>query len=139
MTNRRRFFFFNAPRSSIFIQSPAPVHATLPSPRRYLGTHSHFVAPHPLTITEALPFLPFVFPSSPCPTLINPHLLPPPPTSPPLNQPPMQSGDKRVLTRNLFSPPPLIFSFSSFLLLYLHLDLPIYLSPTNNSKTDGYT
>lgn len=83
-TGRRFFFFLMHPHSSIFIQSPASVHATLPTPRRYLGTHSHFVAPHPLTITEALPFLPFVFPSSPCPTLINPHLLlPHPPLLPP--------------------------------------------------------
>lgn len=72
--------FFIHPDSIVFIQSPASVHSMLPTPRRYLGTHSHFVAPHPLTITEALPFLPFVFPSSLCPTLIN---LPPSPRSPP--------------------------------------------------------
>lgn len=55
----------------LFIQSPASLHSMLSTPRWYLGAHSHSVAPHPLTITEALPFLPFFFPSSPCHTLIN--------------------------------------------------------------------
>lgn len=55
----------------LFIQSAASLHSMLSTPRWYLGAHSHFVAPHPLTITEALPFLPFVFPSSPCHILIN--------------------------------------------------------------------
>lgn len=71
------------PSSSVSIQSPASLRAMPPTPRQYLGTHSHFVAPHPLTITEALPFCSFVFPSSLCPTLINPHLLPPSPTTNP--------------------------------------------------------
>lgn len=85
--------------------------------------HFHFVASHlPPPLTEALPVLPltlFLFihlPKSPTTTPHRHHYTPPPKLV--------------VLTRNFFS----TLSFILLLFYSLHLDLPIYLSSTNNSK-----
>lgn len=107
-----------------FIPSP-PLHSLyqLPSPRQYVPKNAFSFCSIPQTASPSLSLhLP--------PKLSEPQLPPHPLISKP-----------RVPTKSIFFLSPLI-SFSSspsLVLLYLHLDLLIYLSFTNNSKTDGYT
>lgn len=137
------FFLVNMLYSVIFIQSPASLHSMLSAPRWYLGTHSHFVAPNLLhNYWSWSLFSPICLPLVSSANSHKPHLAPPTHTHTDKHTPLTHTHihPKCSLVTNECWPG--IYFLLPHLLsvslcpppLYLHPDLPIYLSPATIPK-----